>query len=37
MKNMSKTVTLDRVTIIVSNAEQQLNTDTLDNEFNKDS
>ena len=32
-----KTVTLDQVTITVSNAEQQLNTDTLDDELNADS
>ena len=32
-----KTVTLDQVTITVSNAEQQLNTDTWDDELNADS
>ena len=32
-----KTVTLDQVTIIASNAEQQLNTDTWDGELNADS
>ena len=32
-----KTVTLDQVTIIASNAEQQLNTVTWDNELNADS
>ena len=32
-----KTVTLDQVTIIVSNAEPQLNTDTWDDELNADS
>ena len=37
MKNVSKTVTLDLVTIIASNAEQQLNTDTWDDELNADS
>ena len=37
MKNVSKTVTLDQVTIIASNAGQQLNTDTLDDELNADS
>ena len=31
------TVTLDQVTITVSNAEQQLNTDTWDDELNADS
>ena len=31
-----KTVTLDQVTITVSNAEQQLNTDTWDDELNTD-
>ena len=37
MKNVSKTVTLDQVTNTVSNAEQQLNTDTWDDELNADS
>ena len=37
MKNVSKTVTLDQVTIIASNAGQQLHTDTLDDELNADS
>ena len=38
MKNVSKqSVTLDQVTITVSNAEQQLNTDTWDDELNADS
>ena len=37
MKNVSKTVTLDQVTIIASNAEQHLNTDTWDDELNADS
>ena len=32
-----KTVTLDQVTITVTNAEQQLNTDTWDDELNADS
>ena len=32
-----KTVTLDQVTIIASNAEQQLDTDTWDDELNADS
>ena len=32
-----RTVTLDQVTITVSNAEQQLNTDTWDDELNADS
>ena len=32
-----KTVTLDQVTITVSNAEQQLNTDTWNDELNADS
>ena len=32
-----KTVTLDQVTNTVSNAEQQLNTDTWDDELNADS
>ena len=32
-----KTVTLDQVTLTVSNAEQQLNTDTWDDELNADS
>ena len=32
-----KTVTLDQVTITVSNAEQQLNTDTSDDELKADS
>ena len=37
MKNVSKTVTLDQVTIIASNAGQQLHTDTWDDELNADS
>ena len=37
MKNVVKTVTLDQVTITVSNAEQQLNTDIWDDELNADS
>ena len=32
-----KTVTLDQVTVTVTNAEQQLNTDTWDDELNADS
>ena len=36
-ENVSKTVTLDQVTITVTNAEQQLNTDTWDDELNADS
>ena len=33
MKNVSKTVTLDQVAIIASNAGQQVNTDTWDDEL----
>ena len=32
-----KTITMDQVTITVTNAEQQLNTDTWDDELNADS